>query len=279
MPNGAEGMLYVSPEGYARHMRVIDFHVHAFADPLAARAIEALEEEGGVDARYDGTVTGLRQAMERAGVGSAVVQPVATKPSQVRRINEWAAGLSEPIIGFGSVHPAAEDPAADVAHAAGLGLRGLKLHPEYQEFAPDDTGLDPLYEAAQDAGLVLLFHAGKDIGIPTVRGTPEAFARLIERRSGLRLVLAHMGGFGMWDEVERLLVGKDVYFDTSYTLGHLPADRFVSLVRAHGPERVLFGSDGPWTDMGEELARLRASGLSARELSAIESENALRLLG
>ncbi len=259
-------------------MAVIDFHVHAFPDPLAARAVEALEREGGVDARYDGTVAGLRRAMERAGVGTAVVQPVATKPSQVRRINEWAAGLSDPIVGFGSVHPAAEDPAADVAHAAGLGLRGLKLHPEYQGFAPDDPRLDAMYEAVREAGLVLLFHAGEDIGIPTVRGTPAAFARLVARRPGLRLVLAHMGGFGMWDEVEDLLVGSDVHLDTSYTLGHLETDRFVSLVRAHGPERVLFGSDGPWTDMGEELARLRASGLTAGELSAVESENASRLL-
>jgi uncharacterized protein len=80
------------------------------------------------------------------------------------------------------------------------------------------------------------------------------------------------------DGVAELLAGRDVWLDTSYTLGHLPDDEFVSLLRAHGSDRVLFGSDGPWTDPAVEIGRLRGLGLTGGELEAVLGGNAERLL-
>lgn len=262
-------------------MPVVDIHTHTFPDAVAAKAIPALvEEAGGHPVFYDGTVSGLLGLMDRAGIDVSVMAPVATKPSQVASINDWsAASESDRLVAFGAVHPALDDPAAEIHRMADLGLKGFKMHPEYQDFAPDEPRMDAIYEAALEHDMIILFHAGIDIGLPTLRGTPQAFAAVLDRHPGLRVILAHMGSFRMWEEVAALLAGRDVWFDTAYTLGHLPDDDFVALVRAHGTSRVLFGSDGPWTDPVEELERLSSLPFTPRELDDILGDNAVRLLG
>jgi len=256
-----------------------DFHTHIWPDELAPAAIAALSAEGGVPAFYDGTVAGLRSSMHAAGIERSVVQPVATKPGQVRTINDWAATLaSEEIVPFGAMHPDLDDPATELERMASLGLRGFKMHPEYQSFSPDDPRLSPLFDAAASLGLILFSHAGADIGPQTLNGTPEVFARLLDRFPSLTVVLAHMGGFRQWHEVPANLAGRDVYLDTAFTLGHLADEEFVALVRAHGADRVLFGSDGPWTDPAKEIAHLRAMPLSDDELESILGGTAARLL-
>lgn len=260
-------------------MRVIDFHTHTFPDGVASKAIPALAAEVGVEPCWDGTVTGLLAAMDRAGVDASVTQPVATRPEQVRSINDWASSVAgERIIPFGAMHPDLADPAVEIERMAAHGIRGFKMHPEYQSFEPDDPRMAGVYEAASSHGMVLLFHAGVDLSLPTLRGTPAAFSRMLDAWPRLRVVLAHMGGYQLWHEVEEHLVGREVCLDTSYTLGHLPDDEFVALVRAHGADRVLFGSDGPWADAGAELEHLTRLPLDDRELAAILGANAERLL-
>jgi predicted TIM-barrel fold metal-dependent hydrolase len=83
----------------------------------------------------------------------------------------------------------------------------------------------------------------------------------------------------MWDEVREHLVGRDVWLDTSYTLGHLPDEEFVDIVRAHGVERVLFGTDAPWGDMAEDVRRIGELGFTDEELDAITHRSAETLLG
>jgi uncharacterized protein len=261
-------------------MRIIDFHTHAFPDAIAPAAVASLAAEGDVSAHYDGTVAGLVATMDRSGVDVSVVQPVATKPSQVSTINEWAVSVaSDRIIAFGAMHPDLDDPATELARMHALGLRGFKMHSEYQHFAPDEPRLDPIWSAAAELGLIAFFHAGADIAVPTVRGTPGAFGRLLDRWPGLTVVLAHMGGYDLWTGVAEVLAGRDVWLDTSYTLGHLSDEEFVSLIGAHGSDRVLFGSDGPWTDPAAEVAHLRRLGLAPAEIDGILGGNAERLLG
>lgn len=264
-------------------MRVIDVHTHVFPDAIAHGAVASLAAEGDVSPVYDGTVAGLLATMERASVDVSVVQPVATKASQVRSINEWVAGVAAThagrIVGFGAMHPEFEEPTGEIARMRELGLRGFKMHSEYQGFSPDERRLDAIWEAAAEHAMIVLFHAGADIAFPTVRATPESFAALLDRWEGLAVVLAHLGGFQRWEEVAAHLAGRDVWLDTSYTLGHLPDEEFVALVRAHGAHRVVFGSDGPWTDPTREIAHLRRLGLTAEELEGILGRNAERLLG
>lgn len=261
-------------------MPIVDVHTHVFPDALAPGAISALEAAGDLHALYDGTVAGLVASMDRTGVDVSVTQPVATKPGQVASINDWAATTaSEGIVPFGAMHPAFPNPAEEIARMVSLGLRGFKLHPEHQSFSPDDPRMGPIYEAAIETGAIVLFHAGADVIHPTVHGTPVAFAAMLDRWPGLNAILAHLGGFLQWDDVSRLLAGRNVWLDTAYTLGHLSDEEWVALVRAHGADRVLFGSDGPWTDPAREVEHMRRVGLDDAELTAIFGGNAERLLG
>jgi len=265
---------------YPVDMRIIDVHTHVWPDALAPYAVSAVGSQGHIAAHYDGTVAGLTAAMDRAGVKTSVVLPVATKAAQVRTINDWAATLRiDPrIVPFGAMHPDLEDAADEIARMRSLGLTGFKMHPEYQSFGPLDPHLEPIYAAAVDHGMTLLFHAGGDVAFDTVRGTPEVFAELLDAWPDLHVVLAHMGGFRQWHAVSGRLAGRDVYFDTAYTLGHLPDDEFVALAREHGCSRVLFGSDGPWTDVAQQLEHLRRLPFTDEEFEAILWRNAERML-
>ena len=110
--------------------------------------------------------------------------------------------------------------------------------------------MDRVYRAAAEHGLIILFHAGEDPNYETVRGVPTTFKRVLAQHPDLTVILAHLGGYRVWDEVAEHLLGERVYLDTAYTLGHLPAEDAAEIMRGHGVDRILFGSDGPWTDAG-----------------------------
>ena len=263
-------------------MRVIDSHVHIFPDRVAAVAMPRMEENAGVKAAFDGTLSGLRGAMRRAGVETSVVQPVATRVDAVAGINDWAASIQgDGVLCFGAMHPLLDQPAAELARMAGLGLRGLKLHPEFQAFRPDDDAMAAVYEGSIASGLAVFFHAGEDLALPTVHSDPDAFAHVLDAFPDLTVALAHMGGWRQWDAVLEVLAGREVYLETSYTLPYIGPERFVELVRAHGPSRVIFGSDGPWADVAAEVEAMHGlleHGLTPAELQAIMAGNAARLL-
>jgi predicted TIM-barrel fold metal-dependent hydrolase len=262
-------------------MRTIDVHTHIWNDSVAPKAISSVGSQGHIGAHYDGTLAGLIGSMDRAGVDVSVTLPVATKPSQVRKINDWAAGLigNERLIPFGAMHPDFPDPAKEIARMRKHGLTGFKMHPEYQQFDPRDPRLEPVYEAAIENGMTLYFHSGGDVAFTSVRGTPRAFAEVLGVWPELHAVLAHLGGFRQWQAVPGRLAGSSAWFDTAYTLGHLPDETFVELVRTLGTDRVMFGSDGPWTDSAAEIEHLKSLPFKKAELAAILGGNAERFLG
>jgi len=159
-----------------------------------------------------------------------------------------------------------------------MGFPGVKIHPEYHEIEPDNPVYSPLYDAAVAERMIILFHAGIDIEIPTLHSTPLHFLRIKEQFPDLTMILAHMGGFRQWKEVAQRICGADVYLDTSYSLDHMPDEEFMNLVRAHGAERILFGTDSPWADQQKDLEHLRRLPLTQDELQQICGGNAARLL-
>ena len=261
---------------------IVDIHTHCFPDELAPRAIAVLSECSDVPAHTDGTCAGLSASMSRAGVDRSAIMPIATKPSQARSINKWAASVNEQypdLICFGTLHPKQEDLQEEMGRLVADRIPGVKFHPDYQDFFVDEPGLMPMYRALADAGLIVLFHAGVDIGLPPpVHCTPDRLAGVLDAVPGLTVVAAHMGGYECWDDVERYLVGRDLYFDTSYSLADLGSERMVSLMRAHGVERILFGTDSPWTDQAAEIEGIRGLSLTEDEISAVLGGNAECLL-
>lgn len=261
---------------------IIDFHTHTFPDELAARALATLVQRAQVPTYTDATNDGLRAVMRGAGVDLAVVAPIATRPAQVRAINAWAVGVNQrypDLCCLGTLHPALEDWPAEIERMAADGLVGVKLHPDYQDNYVDDPVMLPMYRALAEAGLLLLVHAGVDIGLPPpVHCPPERLARVLDAVPELTVVAAHMGGYAQWDAVEQHLVGRNLYFDTSYSFADLGAAHITALIRAHTPQRILFATDSPWTDQATEIARIRSLELTTEEKEAILGGNAERLL-
>ncbi len=268
---------------------VVDFHVHCFPDDLAPRALSKLAAAAGVEPYLDGTASSLRRSMREAGISLSVVQPVATRPQQVRAINAWAAeqeairrsGLHpEQLLFFGTLHPDLADWREEIRRIKEDGLRGIKFHSDYQGFFVDEERMWPVYEALFQEGLIILFHAGADIGLlPPVHCTPEGLARVLRRFPGGRIVAAHMGGYLCWEGVARHLVGTEIYLDTSFSFADLGAAGMVRLIRAHGPHKVLFGTDSPWTGQKESLASIQGLDLPPDAKERILHRNALFLLG
>ena len=262
---------------------IIDFHTHIFPDKVAEKAIPLLYDTSGrvYNPVHDGTLAGLLGRMDSDGVGMSVVQPIVTKPSQTKHINEWAAQIcSDRIISFGSIYPLSADYRSQIDFVAGLELKGLKFHAEYQEFILDDPHMLRVYDYALSRGLILLHHAGFDPGFqPPFKSAPRQFVRVLEAVRGGVIVAAHLGGHAQWDDVENELAGRDIYLDTSMGFEFFSRDQFLRIVKKHGADKILFATDSPWSDAKNELAALNSMPLESGEIEAIKGGNAMRLLG
>lgn len=263
-------------------MGVIDMHTHAFPDKLAERAVPKLEAAADWKARLDGRISSLLASMDQAGVDVSVVCPIATKPDQVEGILQWCLQIrSDRLAPFPSVHPEGPDAADWLRRIAGEGFKGIKLHPMYQDFHADDARLLELYAVCAECRLAVLIHCGRDLAFAPDddRADPCRMAAALQAVPGLTLIATHMGGWRMWDEASQDLVGRNCRLETSFSLGELPPDQAVAMIRRHGVERVLFGTDSPWADQAEEIARVRSLGLSVAEQEKILHDNAAALLG
>lgn len=156
------------------------------------------------------------------------------------------------------------------------GVKGIKLHPEYQQFYPDDDKLTGLYEACAKNDLTILFHAGVDLGYTTVHCTPQRALQLLSIK-GLKVVLAHMGGYKMWDDVEKYLAGKNVYFDLAYC-HEMEAARLKRMILNHGSNKILFASDSPWQRAKTIKDKADTLNLAENDTQNIYYKNASRIL-
>ncbi len=263
-------------------MRYFDFHTHAFTDALAERAVSGLSDTSGITPATDGTVAGLRRKMAENGIDRALLLPVATKPSQQTTINNWAAEImGDGLYCCGTVHPDAEDAVQEAERIKSLRLYGVKFHSEYQKFAPNEERMFPVYEKIAELGLIAVFHGGWDpYSEDVIRATPQSFAALAEAFPQLTIVAAHLGGLGMWDDVERYTAGKyeNLWFDVGVISRYIEDEQLLRIIRKQGADKVLFGSDCPWDDPANEIAMINRLSLTEKEKELIFHENAERLL-
>ena len=279
--------------------KVIDFHTHAFPEKIAGKTIELLSKKGGIPAHTDGTAEGLRSRLTEAGISLGIVLPVVTRPEQFESVTRFAAQLNEAgcryntteaaegktcdgkteLLSFGGIHPDTPDYKKELKTLSDLGFRGVKLHPDYQGVYFDDIRYLRIIEYATELGMIVITHAGVDIGFPDlVRCTPERALRVLREVKPDKLVLAHCGGWGLWEEVIDTLAGESVYMDTAYSMGHISEELFVTLCRCHGVEKMLFGSDCPWGNPKRDLETFLKMPLTAEEQALILHQNAERLL-
>lgn len=234
---------------------IVDFHTHVYPEHVAATTLESVRERAGINSYTGGTVRGLLDSMLAAEIDLSVVSRIATKPEQVEPINRWLQEIQQPgILPVATIHPDLSMNPELIPSLKAQGFKGLKLHPDYQGFFVDQISMYPMYEAVQAEHMFALFHAGVDRGLPNpVHSTPERLAKLHRQFPHLRIIAAHMGGEGMYDETEQYLLGSAVYLDTSFVLQKMPLNTVKRFFGTHPVERLLFGTDSPWTDQKQEL--------------------------
>jgi uncharacterized protein len=260
----------------------IDFHTHIYPDRVALQTVSAVRQRAGIDAYTDGTLKGLKGSMAVAGIDLSVVAAVATKPEQVESIQRWLTAIRQQgIETLAAMHPAEPLTSGQMKMLRRDGFRGFKFHPDYQDFFVDDPRMYPLYEAVAAEGMFILFHAGMDRGLPhPVHATPKRLAAVHKAVPDLCMIVAHLGGEEAYEETATHLLGRNLYLDTAFVLRKIPGTFLERFLKEHPAERLIFASDSPWTDQGEELQfLLQLPFLTESDKEKICFSNAARLLG
>lgn len=259
---------------------IIDAHTHVWPDRIAPLAL-GNNQVPGLRARGDGTVDGLMSSMTSTGVDVSCCLGIANEARQVDKVNAFVANLAgERRLAFGTVHVGLSVE-ENLASLRRNGLTAVKIHPLFQRFALNDPALWEIFEAfGSDVAVIVHVGAGGD-AFTNGLSSPTMIADIARRLPSLRLVACHFGGYRILDEAEETLAGVDVVLETSWPPGltTLRPERVRELIRAHGAERVVFGSDWPMTDPGEEIQAIEALRLSDDETKSVLGGTMARVLG
>lgn len=279
---------------------IIDMHTHIFPNEISAAVIEKLSHVSRTPAFTDGTLSGLKKSMDAAEINFSVILPVATNAKQVEKINSSSAALnekfsSEGIISFGCIHPDFTNYRAELARVKNCGLKGIKIHPVYQDINLDDVKFLRILDRAAELNLIVVTHAGLDIGFPgVVRCSPQMISNVLKEVGEFKFILAHMGGWKNWSEVLEILSGEKIFIDTSFSTGKIiprndfvwkeedlklltPAE-FMEFVKVFGAEKILFGTDSPWTSPKISIDFIKKLPLTDDDRNKILGGNAENLL-
>lgn len=279
---------------------IIDFHTHIFPKKIAARAIASIELKAATPAYLDGSLDGLRGSMTEAGVDISVLLAVATNPLKISNMNDLQiAGMEQgdpDLIWFGCAHPHAPNWKEELQRIADAGLKGIKLHPQYQGVPIDDPATLQVLEKCGELGLIVVNHSGNEPAYPgLITSSPRQIRNALKQVGPVKFVAAHMGGLQNWAEAAELYGDlPNVYVDTSFSLSSLqPGHRgycsqqdmhlmhpgeFVKLVRDFGAQRVLFATDSPWQGQKETVDAIRSLPLTDEEKELIFHKNAEKIL-
>jgi len=259
---------------------IIDAHTHVWPDKIAQSALGG-NRVPGLEARGDGTVGGLTADMAHSGVDLSCCLGIANEARHVDSVNRFVAGLADDRrVPFGTVHVerSAED---NIASLQRHGVRAVKIHPLFQRFALDDDRLWEIFEAF-GSDYVVIVHVGEGgDAFTNSLSNPRMIRDITRQFPSLRLMACHFGGYKILDDAEEMLAGADVVLETSWppSLAKLRPERVRNLIRKHGAERVVFGSDWPMTSPAEEIRAIEALGLSDDETRMVLGGTLAGLLG
>jgi len=260
---------------------IIDIHVHCFPDEVASRSVSIRSKMFRITPVIDGTVQGIKTSMIESGVDVCVLQPIAMKPEQTVKMNRWAINLRDKrVISFGTIHPDFPNWRQEIKRLAQEGIKGVKFHADCQGYYVDDTHMLRIYEAVFKEGLIALFHSGVDRAFSEpFYCTPARLRKVLDAFPGAPIIAAHMGGYRYWDETEKHLISRDIYFDTAYSIHELGIERAEKLIKQHGAEKILFGTDSPWRNQATDISLIKSLNLDHEAIDGILGNNAKRLLG
>lgn len=274
---------------------IIDFHTHVYPDPMAERIIAALGNVPGVQSHTNGTLSGLLNSIAQAGVDKSVILPVNTRKGQFDTVNGFAKHINDTydnVISFGGIHPDDDDIPAKLDYLKENGFKGIKIHPDYSETFIDDERYIRIVTEAQQRGLIVITHAGKDPAYDVIHCPPDKGRAMLDKVRAVTqftqpfFVFAHLGGNHLQADVEKHLVGQNCYIDISCSFSDLgdfsdaSDEQIVRIIKNHGADKILFATDSPWNDQKAYVERFKAlPGLTDNEKALIFGKNAEKLLG
>lgn len=258
--------------------RIIDAHCHIYPDKIAQKASDHTGDFYGIPMCLDGKISTLLEHGGDAGIEHFIVQSVATTPHQVSSINHFiaasVAASGGRFTGLGTLHPDSEDVEADVNEIISLGLKGVKLHPDIQQFKIDDYRMLKIYELCEGK-LPILVHTGDyryDLS------NPNRMMPILDIYKDLTVIGAHFGGWSIWEEAtEKLNKYENFYVDCSSSLYAISPEKAKELIMAYGTDKVLFGTDYPMWEPNEEIDRFMQIDLTEEEREDILYNNAAKL--
>lgn len=260
---------------------IIDAHTHIYPQKIAEKATQA------IGAFYDikmqmpsGVPDRLIEEGNAAGVTRFVVHSVATKAAQVKSINDFIIKeITEhkEFIGFMTLHEdmSEEEIAEEIERCVSCGIKGVKLHPDFQKFYIDGENAEKIYRAVGDK-LPILFHTGDD---RYEYSRPERLMNIAKKFPKMRFIGAHFGGYRRWNETDGYKNLDNVFFDTSSSLPFIGAETAKKLIEKFGAERFFFGTDFPMWNATEEISRFNEIALTDDEKDKIFYKNVTEFLG
>jgi predicted TIM-barrel fold metal-dependent hydrolase len=261
-------------------MPVVDVHAHIYPDKVAEKASQSIGNFYHIPMEeQDGSVWRLLNEIDGSDITRCVVHSVAVRPGTVESINDFISATCkehQEFVGFMTLHQDTPDIEAEIERACGLGLHGIKLHPDTQAVNMDDDRLMPVYEIAERRGLPLIIHCGD---YRYDYSHPRRLKRILHEFPQLVVDAAHFGGCSIQDYALEFLEDERCYLDMSSSMRFLGPRRTRELVETYGYDRILFGSDFPMWQPINELKTFRAVGFSQDALDRMCWYNTERFLG
>ena len=252
----------------------------------------------------EGTIDRLVQLLDACGIERAVC--FAPFPHQWKdtdgTANQWLARelKTRPrLVGFGTLQPDGKAARQQVREVLDLGFRGLKLHPQAQDFGILSPAALTMYEAAEDAGLFVTFHSG--VHAHRMKGMSVLdFDEVAQRLPRLRFSLEHVGGYHFFNEAlavlfnntpppwkpseNRLYAGlASIFTQHQNRFWYLSPQQIMELIAQVGVDQMIFGLDFPFnqereTNIALETVRTKL-GLCIEDQQKVLGGNLSRVLG
>lgn len=235
-------------------MHFIDIHTHIYPDMVAEKAAQSIRDFYKIGDTMNGTVQMLLDRGGQVGIEKFVALPVAIRADRVQSINNFIHQQTlehDCFVGFGTVHADMQDIPGEVERIIGMGLRGIKIHPDCQKFDIDDPKLFPLYDSIQGR-IPIILHMGDQ---RYSHSHPARLRHIMDEFPKLEVIAAHFGGYTVYETARQELQDTNCIMDVSSSLMFMEPGVAEKYINLYGAERLAFGTDYPLWDPVKEVQR------------------------